>query len=116
MINVKESTGKILAADTSRACYSIDSALLDSTALITSIVEGGREIQAPMNVVQMVLTSASEAVTDFVSGRAKLTKMVGDLTRIQGKTTLKEVSFGCPRGMQRSAESAVKSEENYSIS
>ncbi len=96
MFEIKHSIGAVVASDTQNLCASIDMALLDSSSLIASVIEGSADSKLPISVSQKLLQSAAASVSHLVSGRAELANTVAELARIQCRSSLSETNFGCP--------------------
>ena len=103
MFEIKENVGSVVAGDTQNLCKSIDAALLDSSALITSLIEGSAQSRLPIGVSQQLLQNATAGVNHLVSGRAEIAQTVKHLAKIQANSSLATTSYGCPDGVGASA-------------
>ncbi len=110
MFEIKETVGSVVAGDTQNLCKSIDAALLDSSALIVSLIEGSAQSKLPIGVSQLLLQKATAGVNHLVSGRAEIAQTIRQLSKIQSQSTLKETSLGCPEGMEPNVYGQILSE------
>lgn len=99
MHKIKEQVGHVVAADTQASVAALDMAVLMQSRLCASSIEAATDSRLPMAATQGLLESLSAGINGLVESRAKLATAVRHLNVIQGRSTLRETSFGCPNGV-----------------
>jgi hypothetical protein len=99
MINLRETSARVVASDAREMGGMIDSALLQQMRLATSFIEVTQESKIAMPITQSAIQAMTEGLNCLVEGRAKVSSSVRDMNRILQHSNLKEVAFGCPGGL-----------------
>ncbi|MCW1382898.1 hypothetical protein OLX02_08685 [Novosphingobium sp. KCTC 2891] len=103
MINLRESSARVVAGDAREMGGMIDRALLQQMRLATSFIEVTQESKLAMPLTQAAIQAMTEGLNCLVEGRAKIAGSVREMTRILSASNLKEVSFGCPDGLWKAS-------------
>jgi hypothetical protein len=98
MLDIKQSVGSVVAADTQASIEALDGALAQQARMCASLVEGSHASHLPIATCQPALEAISAALNKLVEGRAHLAKATRDIAFIQAKSNLRETAFGCPNG------------------
>lgn len=106
MVEIKHGTAKVVAADTQAMTASLDEALLQQARLCATLVEAAGETELSIVESQPVLEAVAASMVKLVESRSSVAVAVKQLTGIQRRSNLAEVSFGCPGGWYRSRGSA----------
>lgn len=99
MHNIKYQVGKVVAADTQASIEALDTAVLMQTRLCASTIEAAADSAMPVASTQGLLESLSASINGLVASRSKLVNAVRHINVIQGRSNLRESSFGCPNGV-----------------
>lgn len=96
MHNIEHSAGQVIAADTQASVAAIDQAVLSYSRLCASIVEVSHAANLPVAAGQPALAKMSAALAAVVAGRELVAGATRELLKIQGKSNLRTVGYGCP--------------------
>jgi len=99
MIQVRETSARVIAGDAQEMGGVIDRALLQQMRLCTSFIEASQESKLAMPLTQTALQAMAEGLNCLVEGRSKVATSVRELTKLIRMSNLKETSFGCPDGL-----------------
>lgn len=107
MIKLMESAGTVVAGDVKTTVAAFDDALLNGARMCVSVLEATQGSNVPIAQSQRVLKSLSTGLQSVVDGRAELVCAVRHMTAIQGRSNLREQSYGCPDGWEAMATSGA---------
>jgi hypothetical protein len=109
MLNIKESVGHVIAADTQATVKAIDQSVAQQTRLIANVIDAAHDSNMPMIATQELLEEMAKGLSAVVDGRGHVASAVKQIVHIQANSTLRETAFGCPNGFYLRAEAeAVK--------
>jgi hypothetical protein len=106
MIQVRETSARVIASDAQEMGGVIDRALLQQMRLCTSFIEASQESKLAMPLTQGALEAMAEGLNCLVEGRSKVAISVREMTKLIRQSNLKETGFGCPDGLW-TAQSAM---------
>lgn len=96
MLNIAETSGMVVAADTRATIRAIDQALIEETRLCSSIVEASALASMPMAQSQKLLESMARSFEHLVASRADMLSVVRQLAVIKSRSNLDSIDYGCP--------------------
>lgn len=99
MLNINQTSGTVVAAETQTLATAIDYAMLAQARLCASIIETASESKLPVVATQKLLQSLSQNMSGLVSSRSDFATAVRELNVIQARSNLKETALGCPNGL-----------------
>jgi hypothetical protein len=111
MLDIKHNVGSVVAADTQSAIETLDRALAQQSRMCASIIEAAHDSNLSIGTTQPLLDAISNGLRSLVESRAHLTKAARHVAVIQGKSNLRETSFGCPNGLYKGAPTKLISED-----
>lgn len=96
---ISAGVGTVVAAEAQTSVAALDTALAAQGKLLASIVEAAALSKLPMATTQKLLASVACGMNALVASRSELASAVREMSQIQGISTLRETSFGCPEGL-----------------
>lgn len=100
VLNINQTSGTVVAAETQALAAAIDSAMLAQARLCASVIETANESKLPVVATQKLLQSLASNMSGLVSSRAEFSTAVRELNVIQARSNLREVGLGCPNGIR----------------
>jgi hypothetical protein len=100
MLQIKESVGSVVAADTQSSIETLDRAVAQQSRMCASVIEAAHDSHLAIATTQPLLEALSASVRGLVESRANLAKAVREVAVIQAKSNLRETGFGCPNGWE----------------
>jgi hypothetical protein len=101
MINLRETSVRVVTSDAQEMNGAIDQALIQQMRLATSFIEASQESHLAMPLTQPALQAMSEGLGCLVAGREKVSESIREMNRLLANSNLKETGFGCPGGIFR---------------
>jgi hypothetical protein len=98
MLQIKESVGSVVAADTQSSIEALDRAVAQQSRMCASVIEASQDSHLAISTTQPLLDALTSSVRGLVESRAELAKAVREIAVIQAKSNLRETGFGCPSG------------------
>jgi hypothetical protein len=99
MHEIKHAVGAVVAADTQASITALDQAVAQQSRMCASIIEAAHDSNLAIATTQPLLDAMATGLRGLVDSRASLAKAAREVARIQGRSTLRETSFGCPNGL-----------------
>ncbi|MEO0032849.1 MAG: hypothetical protein RIS94_2607 [Pseudomonadota bacterium] len=99
MINLRESSARLVAGDAQEMGGMIDRALLQQMRLATSFIEASSESKLAMPLTQPALAELAGGLNALVEGRSRIAASVREMNRLLKHSNLAETAFGCPNGL-----------------
>lgn len=100
MHQIKNTAGAVVAADTQSSASALDAAFIAQARLCATVVEAAADSKLPVAATQKLLDSITAGLRGLVASRAEFVTAVREINAIQAQSNLREVSFGCPNGLQ----------------
>lgn len=98
MLEIKNTTGSVVASDTQASVAALDNAVLTQARLCASVVEAAAESKMPVGATQKLLQAMADSMSGLVASRLEVVAVVREINLIQSMSNLKTTSFGCPNG------------------
>ncbi len=95
-MQITESAGQVVAADTQASIEAIDQAVSSYSRLCASIVEVSNASNLPVSTGQAALAKVSQGLMALVEGRSQIAEATRDLLKIKSQSNLQTTAFGCP--------------------
>jgi hypothetical protein len=96
MIELSNWAGAVVAGDVQQTVASVDSVLLNGARMCISFIEATQGTRVPVAQTQKVLKSVTAGLSAVVEGRAEIATAIRHMAAIQGRSNLREESYGCP--------------------
>ncbi len=100
MLNIAETSGMVVAADTKATIRAIDQALIEEARFCSTIVEASALAGMPMAQSQKLLESMARSFEHLVASRADLLSVVRQLSVIKSHSNLDGIDYGCPDALK----------------
>ena len=100
MLDIKQSVGAVVAADTQSSIVALDQAVAQQSRMCASVIEAAHDSNLSIATTQPLLDALTTGLRGLVESRAHLAKAAREVAVIQAKSNLRETSFGCPNGWQ----------------
>lgn len=111
MLNIKQSVGSVVAADTQSSIETLDRAVAQQSRMCASIIEAAHDSHLSIATTQPLLDALTTGLRGLVESRANLAKAVREVAVIQAKSNLRATGFGCPNGLEPMKGSATAPSE-----
>ena len=98
MLDIKQSVGAVVAADTQSSIVALDHAVAQQSRMCASVIEAAHDSHLSIAATQPLLDALTTGLRGLVESRAHLAKAAREVAVIQAKSNLRETSFGCPSG------------------
>lgn len=99
MIQIQESTGKVVAVEAREAVQAANEAILAHARLCVSIMEAVSTTEAPVALPQSLIEATASGITNAAATRASMSRAVREMNLIQRASTLDPTALGCPNGI-----------------
>lgn len=114
MHTIEKSAGQVIAADTQASVSAIDQAVMSCSRLCASIIEVSHASNLPVAAGQQALVKLSAGLSAVIEGRQHIAEAARELLKVQARSNLQTVGFGCPDGfppLNATASEGVVSEK-----
>lgn len=95
MLQFKEGHCQVLASDTRSSLASMDRAIGTGATLMGTLIETFAGVGLPEGRAQKLYERIHRSLGRILEGRGEVVGLVSELTVIQQKSNMAEVSFGC---------------------
>jgi hypothetical protein len=116
MHEIKHAVGAVVAADTQASITALDHAVAQQSRMCASIIEAAHDSNLAIATTQPLLDAMATGLRGLVDSRASLAKAAREVARIQGRSTLRETSFGCPNGPYPRPSASLNEVETSAVS
>ncbi|MFA9200239.1 MAG: hypothetical protein ACEQR8_03490 [Cypionkella sp.] len=96
MLQIEPSSGQVIASDIQHSITAIDQAALSLSRLCASVLEVSSSEKLPVVAGQEALAKISAGLAMVIEGRALIAHATREIIKVQDRSNLKTVGFGCP--------------------
>lgn len=107
MLKLDQSKTKAVAAQTTQAFASFDSALVDTARLTTAFLAAAEGSGMTAGESQRIIQRIHESAARVIAGRSEMVRATALLTQAVESSWIDFSVLGCPRGMADHAEIAT---------